>query len=116
MSAITITPSPNRVTVRLGGTIIAETDAALSLVEGRSPPVLYIPRSDARWEHFTKTATRTSCPFKGEASYYAVSVNGRTKPDVVWSYEDPIPAVAAIKDHLAFYPSRVDGIEEVARG
>lgn len=115
MSAIAITPNPNRVRVRLGGTVIAESDAALSLVEGRSAPVLYIPRGDARWDLFAKTATRTRCPYKGEASYYGVTVEGRTVPDVVWSYEDPIPTVAAIKDHLAFYPNRVDAIEEVPK-
>ncbi|KQP55202.1 hypothetical protein ASG40_09455 [Methylobacterium sp. Leaf399] len=116
MSAISIAPNPSRVRVTLGGIVLAESDAALRLVEGRSSPVLYIPRADVRWELFTRTATRTHCPHKGDASYYAVTVDGTLRPDVVWSYEDPKAEVAAIKDHLAFYPSRVDAIEEVARG
>lgn len=115
MSAIVITPNLNRVRVRLNGVVVAESDAALNLVEGRSSPVLYIPRSDARWDLFTKTATRSHCPHKGEASYYSLTADGTTKADAVWSYEDPLPTVAAIKDHLAFYPTRVDAIEEIPR-
>lgn len=115
MSAIAITPNPNRVRVSLNGVVVAESDAALSLVEGRSSPVLYIPRTDARWDLFTKTATRSHCPYKGEASYYSLSAGGTTKADAVWSYEDPLPTVAAIKDHLAFYPNRVDAIEEIPK-
>ena len=115
MSTITIMPNPNRVRVRLNGVVIAVSDAALRLKEGSANPVHYIPRGDARWDLFTKTATRTRCPYKGEASYYSVTVDGATKADAVWSYEDPLPNVAAIKDHLAFYPNRVDTIEEVPK-
>ena len=112
MSAIAITPNPNRVTVRLNGVVVAESDAALRLTEGRAGPVHYIPRADARWHLFTKTATRSHCPHKGAASYYSLTVEGTTKADAVWSYEDPLPNVAAIRDHLTFYPNRVDAIEE----
>lgn len=115
MSAIVLTPNPSRIRVRLNGVVIAESDSALRLIEGRAGPVHYIPRGDARWDLFTKTATHSHCPHKGEASYYSVTVEGTTRPDVVWSYEDPLPNVAAIKDHLAFYPNRVDAIEEVSK-
>jgi uncharacterized protein (DUF427 family) len=60
----------------------------------------------------TPTAHHTHCPYKGDASYFTIAVGGRTAENAVWSYEQPFPAVAEIKEHLAFYPNRVDKIEE----
>jgi uncharacterized protein (DUF427 family) len=111
---ITIVKSAGRVRVRLAGVTIAETDAALVLTEASYPPVFYIPRADARWDLFAKSARRTHCPYKGDASYFGLTVGTVSRPDAVWSYEDPYPAVTAIKDHLAFYPDRVDAIEVTA--
>ena len=108
---ITIARTGRRVRVVLAGVTIAESDAALSLKEGGSGPVLYIPRADARWEHFSKTARSSHCPHKGDASYYTLTVGDVSRTDAVWSYEDPFPAVGEIKDHLAFYPDKVDAIE-----
>ncbi|GJE17691.1 DUF427 domain-containing protein [Methylobacterium marchantiae] len=108
---ITIEKTGRHVRVVLAGVTIAESDDALSLKEGASGPVLYIPRADARWEHFTKTTRSSHCPHKGDASYYTVTVGDVSRPDSVWSYETPFAAVAAIKDHLAFYPNKVDAIE-----
>ncbi|MFZ0109827.1 MAG: DUF427 domain-containing protein, partial [Pseudolabrys sp.] len=55
---------------------------------------------------------RTHCPYKGDASYFSIDADGRSAENAVWSYEQPYPAMAQIKDYLAFYPSRVDKIEE----
>ena len=110
--SITITPNPHRIRVMLGGTIVAETTRALTLREGAMPPVLYIPREDAEMDLFARTAHRTHCPHKGDASYFSLTAGGVERANAVWSYETPFPAVAAIKDHLAFYPSKVDAIEE----
>ncbi len=101
---ITITPNPGRVRVRLGGQVVADTTRALRLQEASYPPVLYLPREDADMALLAKSARRTHCPYKGDASYYGA--------DVAWSYEAPFPAVAAIAGHLAFYPDRVEAIEE----
>jgi uncharacterized protein (DUF427 family) len=60
----------------------------------------------------TRTDHASYCPYKGNASYFTISAGGRSAENAVWSYEQPYPAVAEIKDHLAFYPSRVDRIEE----
>lgn len=109
---ITITPSKSRVRVRVGGEIVADTTKALSLKEASYPAVLYIPRADARMDLFTKTDNATNCPYKGDASYYSVAAGGKTAANAAWSYETPYPAMAEIKDYLAFYPNRVDGIEE----
>ncbi|AWN51672.1 DUF427 domain-containing protein [Methylobacterium sp. 17Sr1-1] len=112
MTDITITPNPHRIRVMLGGTIVAETTRALTLREGSLPPVLYVPREDAEMDLLARTEHRTHCPHKGDASYYSLTAGGVERANAVWSYEAPFPKVAAIKDHLAFYPNKVDAIEE----
>ena len=109
---ITITPNAKRVRIIFGGQIIADTTRALRLQEASYPAALYIPRADARMDLFTKTSNATHCPYKGDASYYSISAGGKTAENAVWSYETPFPAMTEIKEYLAFYPNRVDGIEE----
>ena len=108
---ITIEPTPGRVTVRLNGQVIAATSRALTLREASYPPVQYIPREDAAMALLQPTAHCTHCPYKGDAAYYTIAADGRTAANAIWTYEQPFPAVAAIKGHLAFYPNRVDSIE-----
>jgi uncharacterized protein (DUF427 family) len=105
---ITITPSDTRVTVRAGGRTIIDTSRALVLREANYPPVYYLPREDADMAALTRSELSTHCPYKGDASYY--SVPGDKGANAVWTYEDPCPAMAAIRGHLAFYPDRVDSI------
>ncbi len=109
---ITISPSTKRVRVTFGGHVVADTTKALRLQEARYPAVLYIPRADAKMDLLKKTHHATHCPYKGDASYFSIAANGKTAENAVWSYEQTFPAMAEIKDHLAFYPSRVDKIEE----
>lgn len=109
---IRIARNGKRVRVKFGGKVIADTMRALSLKEASYPPVNYIPREDADMGALARTAHHSHCPYKGEASYFAIVVDGRRADNAVWSYEQPFPAMAEIKDHLAFYPDRVDGIEE----
>jgi uncharacterized protein (DUF427 family) len=109
---ITITPSTKRVRVTFGGQVIADTTKALSLKEASYPAVLYIPRADAKMDLLKKTDHATHCPYKGDASYFSIQAGGKAAENAVWSYEQPFPAMAEIKDHLAFYPNRVDKIEE----
>jgi uncharacterized protein (DUF427 family) len=109
---ITITPSSKRVRVTFGGQVIADTTKALSLKEASYPAVLYIPRADAKMDLLKKTDHATHCPYKGDASYFSIQAGGKATENAVWSYEQPFPAMADIKDHLAFYPNRVDKIEE----
>jgi uncharacterized protein (DUF427 family) len=58
-----------------------------------------------------RTDRTTYCPYKGDATYFSIPVGGERAGNAVWTYETPYPAVADIKDHLAFYPDRVDAIE-----
>jgi uncharacterized protein (DUF427 family) len=109
---ITITPNVKRVRVSFGGQTIADTTKALSLQEASYPAVLYIPRADAKMDLLKKTDNATHCPYKGDASYFSIQADGKTAENAVWSYEQPFPAMAEIKDYLAFYPNRVDKIEE----
>lgn len=106
---ITIEPDPRRVQVRVNGEIVADTDAALRLDESTYPAVHYIPWDDVVQKVLTRTETSTYCPFKGEASYYSVTTAaGATVEDVIWTYEQPYPAVAAIAGHVAFYPGKAE--------
>ncbi|HVO02665.1 MAG TPA: DUF427 domain-containing protein [Candidatus Cybelea sp.] len=108
---ITITPSLDRVTVKLAGETVAETTRALTLKEARYPAVEYIPRADAKMAMLIPTAHKTHCPYKGDASYFSIKVGDKIVENAVWSYERPYPAMKEIAGHLAFYPNKVDAIE-----
>jgi uncharacterized protein (DUF427 family) len=106
---ITISPTGNRVTVRLGDVTVAETDRALSLAEADYPVVQYIPLDDVNTSLLDRTTTQTYCPYKGDASYYSVkSPDGSTETDLIWTYERPYLSVAEIAGHVAFYPNRAE--------
>ncbi len=104
---ISIHPVAGRVVVRAGETVLVSTSDALELREASYPPVLYLPRSDARMDLLVPSALRTTCPYKGEASYFSLNAVGSTAKDAVWSYERPYPAVSEIAGRLAFYPQHV---------
>jgi uncharacterized protein (DUF427 family) len=110
---ITIAPVAGRVSVTLGGTRIADSSRALALKEADYPEVLYIPREDARMDLLARTSHSTHCPYKGDAAYYSIPSGGARSANAVWTYEQPHEAVAAIANHLAFYPDRVDAIDKV---
>jgi uncharacterized protein (DUF427 family) len=105
---ITVTPNPARVQVQLNGQTIADTTRALTLLEAAYPPVQYIPREDVDMGLLSRTDHGSYCPYKGEASYFSIPSGGERSVNAVWSYEQPYDSVAGIKDHLAFYPNRVD--------
>ena len=109
---ITIEPNPARVVVTVAGRVIADTRSALTLREASYPAVQYVPRTDVDLSLLSRTSHATYCPYKGDAAYYSIPVGGERSVDAVWTYEAPYDAVAAIRDHLAFYPDRVDAIEE----
>jgi len=109
---ITIEKNPHRIRVVLGGFIVAETTESLTLREASLPPVHYIPRDHVRMDLLEPTDRRTRCPYKGEASYFTVTAGGLVRENAAWSYEQPKPAVGAIAGHIAFYPEKVDDIEE----
>jgi uncharacterized protein (DUF427 family) len=109
---IIISHNAKRVRVTFGGKTIADTTQALTLKEASYPAVQYIPRADVKMELLKATAHASHCPYKGDASYFSILTDAKSAENAVWSYEQPFPAMAQIKDYLAFYPSRVDKIEE----
>ncbi len=113
--AISIEENSKRIKVTFNGTLIADTQKALVLKEGPLPPVNYIPREDVQMSYLQRTDHSTHCPFKGDASYFTVSVNDKTEDNAVWTYEAPIEAVAPIKDYVVFYPEKMDAIEELPK-
>jgi uncharacterized protein (DUF427 family) len=109
---ITIERNPNRVVISVAGRVIADTRAALTLREAAYPAVQYIPRNDVDMALLNRTKHTTYCPYKGDCSYFSIPLGGERSVNAVWSYEAPYAAVAPITDYLAFYPDRVDAIEE----
>jgi uncharacterized protein (DUF427 family) len=105
---ITITPTGTRVVVRVNGEVVADTSDALQLQESSYPAVQYIPFEDVEQDRLTRTDTSTYCPYKGDAGYYSVSTAAGTVEDVIWTYDQPYPAVAQIVGHVAFYPDKAD--------
>ena len=106
---ITVRPTGKHVTVRVNGEVIADTRDALTLQESTYPAVQYIPLRDVVQIRLQRSDTATYCPFKGDASYYHVTTAaGDTVDDVIWTYEQPYPAVADIAGHVAFYPDKAD--------
>ncbi len=109
---ITIERNRHRITVSIAGRVLADTHDALTLREAKYPAVQYIPRKDVDMALLTRTDHATYCPYKGDCSYFSIPLGGARSINAVWTYEMPYPAVSAIKDYLAFYPDRVDAIEE----
>jgi uncharacterized protein (DUF427 family) len=109
---ITIERNPARIVVRVAGRIVADTREALTLREAAYPAVQYIPRKDVKLTLLERTDHATYCPYKGDCGYFSISLGGNRSINAVWSYEAPYAAVMPIKDYLAFYPERVDAIEE----
>jgi uncharacterized protein (DUF427 family) len=105
---ITIGPLAGHVEVRLDGQTVASSDRAVALHETGCPTRYYLPREDVRTDLLRRTERATTCPFKGEASYWSAVVGDQVYDDIVWSYETPIPAAIDIAGLLCFYNERVD--------
>ena len=111
---IAISPAQEVVRVTVAGKIVAESTRALRLEEKGYPPVYYLPRSDADISLLVRTTHYTYCPYKGDCTYYSIPIGGTKSEYAVWTYEKPYEAVADIREHLAFYPTRVDAIEVIS--
>ncbi len=109
---ITIEPYEGRVVIRSNGRVIADSRDTLVLREASYAPVHYVPRKDVDMTLLERTDHATYCPYKGDASYFSVPLLGPRAANAVWTYEAPYDAVAPIDSHLAFYPDRVEIIEE----
>jgi uncharacterized protein (DUF427 family) len=105
---ITIDADGVRVVARVGDTVIADTNAALTLREAGYPPVHYIPFADVVPGTLRPSTSDSYCPYKGDASYYDVVLpDGKELRDAAWTYRTPYPAMDAIAGRVAFYTDRV---------
>lgn len=109
---IRIRPATGTWVVRAAGAVLGESTHALELIEGDYPPVIYFPRADLAMAFFEPTDMKTSCPYKGQASYYTIVAKSGPIANAAWSYEGPKEDVTALKDHLAFYTNKV-AVEQV---
>ena len=100
---ISATQTDCRVNVEFNGVIIADSSKAILFREGSMAPVYYFPRDDVRMDLMRRTRHKTHCPFKGDASYWSLTVGEKSLQNVVWSYEKPIDEVESIKSLIAFY-------------
>lgn len=106
-------PAGVRVRVTFNGEVIADSLAAVRLDESGYKPVYYIPRGDVAMARLERTSHGSYCPYKGQASYFSLVAGNRASENAVWSYEQPYDEVESIREKLAFYPHRVDRIEEL---
>jgi uncharacterized protein (DUF427 family) len=104
-----VVPCERRVRVELGGELLADSSRALRVLETSHPPTIYVPPADVRADLLQAGAAGTTwCEFKGTARYLdAIVGDGRVRA-VGWTYADPAPGYEALRDHVAFYPGRVD--------
>ena len=100
--------SQKPVRVEFAGEVIAETTRAYRVLETSHPPVFYIPLEDVRGEFLRPSRRRTYCEFKGEAGYYDLVAGGREVREAAWYYPEPSARYEVLRDHVAFYPGRVD--------
>lgn len=103
-----VDPTDKRVQIVFNGVTIADTTNAKRVLETSHPPTYYIPMNDVKMDYLTPTPRRTMCEFKGQAAYYTVSVDGQTEANAAWHYPTPTERFRALKDHLCFYPSKMD--------
>lgn len=104
--AVTSSPLGKPVKIVFANQVVAASDAALLVKETKHADVVYLPRAALNQTYFTPTDHHTYCPFKGHANYWSVRVADQQSDNIVWSYEDPYPEVAELKDYVSFYTDR----------
>ncbi|MDE8670268.1 DUF427 domain-containing protein [Pseudarthrobacter sp. H3Y2-7] len=106
-----VEPRSERVIVRFGGQIIADTTSALRVLETSHPPVYYLPLSSFPTGVLVPVEGTSYCEFKGVAHYFDVVAGGALAPRAGWTYPEPTPGFEALRSHIALYPGRMDSCE-----
>ncbi len=101
-------PSPKRVRAVFAGEAVADSRQAKLLHETGLPPVWYFPLHDVRTDFLVPSERHTTCPFKGEATYWSITVGERTAENAVWGYPEPLGSALPLAGHMAFYGDAVD--------
>jgi uncharacterized protein (DUF427 family) len=113
---IRVSPAGLRMAVMLGNEVLAESSDVLKLEEDGYPVRYYFPRADVRMDKLQPSATTSYCPYKGDAGYYNVAVNGRSLPDAVWTYAQPYDERRDLAGRLAFWDDKFCQLKVEARG
>lgn len=108
---ISVTAAAKRWRAKFQGHVIADSAGAVVLQESTYPAVVYFPRESVSMDYLARTAHATHCPYKGDASYYTLKMDGHIAENAVWTYETPYPALSAIANFVAFYPNHVEVYE-----
>ncbi|MBM3927558.1 MAG: DUF427 domain-containing protein [Sphingomonadales bacterium] len=101
-------PSARHVRIEHAGRIVADTRAAVRTLETSHPPSWYLPPDDVAMTFLQRSERRSFCEWKGQAVYWHLAIGNRVLRDIAWSYPDPTPAFAILRDHLAFYAGPLD--------
>ena len=104
-------PVRGKMRAQLGADVLAESSNVIEVDEDQNPPRYYFPRSDVRMDRLTPSATRTTCPFKGTASYFSMELGDGPSPDAAWTIETPYDEHADLKSRIAFYSEKFDGLQ-----
>jgi len=107
---VDVVQSSRPVQIVVGGEVVAETRRARFLFETRLPTRYYIPSDDVRMDLLVHSDKVTRCPYKGNAGYYSVKIDGKLFEDLVWTYRDPILECPKIKGYLCFFNEHVDDV------
>jgi len=100
-------PVPPRITIRLGGVLVAETTRALRVLETHHAPSYYLPPEDIQ-AALRPVNGSSYCEWKGAARYFDVIVAGKTALRAAWAYDRPTASFAALAGHVAFYAGLMD--------
>ncbi len=103
-----VEPVPERIRVVVDGTVIADSTRAVRVLETSHPPTYYVPPADVRMDLLSVGGSSSVCEWKGTATHHDLALGERHIPVVAWSYERPSAGFEVLRDHLAFYPGRVD--------
>jgi uncharacterized protein (DUF427 family) len=108
---ITVEPAKRRWRALFAGHVIADSNDAIVLQEANYPAVVYFPREDVAMEYMARTDRRTHCPYKGDAAYYTLQMDGHFAENAVWTYEEPFETMSPISGRIAFYTDQVEVYE-----
>ena len=104
---VDLVATDQKLEARYGELVIAASTNTLSVQETNHDPVVYFPLDDIKLQHFVSTDHETFCPFKGQASYWSLTLAGDVADNVMWAYNNPLPEVAGLQGYAAFYGDRV---------